>query len=500
MSKEDFDKGLETVEKFFHEGMPELARDKLEFLVRRHRVAQEDIWYIEELRARIAMDLGDPAEAQARCWASVNSPAGQILPRQQYNYSNYLFLQNYSIQDSDEKRRQDAFRYHDFEQALEPFRHEAARHRKHKKIRIGYLAPEFADGVVSQFAVQLLGSYDRTRFEVYCYSVCEKRDDFTKVVQGWVDGWHQRKTGRGFAPREFAEKVYEDEIDILFDLSGHTAGGLTVQVAAYQPAPVQLTGIGYMGTTGLRRSAYFLGDPYCDPVGESEGDFSETLLRMPRSHFCYTPSEHAYHLEPRYKAKAAGEGIVFGSFNNMLKVNTEVLRAWSEILKRVPGSRLLLKSSGWRSPYAQKAFRQRAQAAGISPERISLEPSDPFYMERYNAVDIALDTFPYVGGGTTCDALYMGVPVVSLYGARHGTRFGFSLLSNTGVAELAVASVDEYIERAAALAQDRELLDGLHNHLPDMLRSSPVMDAAGYMRDIQALYERVWSKWLEEGA
>ena len=221
-------------------------------------------------------------------------------------------------------------------------------------------------------------------------------------------------------------------------------------------------------------------------------DFSERLLRLPCSHFCYTPTELAFQEK---RERLPHDGIVFGSFNQFGKINGRVMACWNEILRRVPGSRLLLKYM-LTSAQQQRAIKRRLREAGLPMERVMLENSSKQYMGRYNAVDIALDTFPYVGGGTTCDALYMGVPVVSLYGRRHGTRFGYSLLMNTGLGEMAAATEAEYVEKAVALAGDAGLLSALHREIPDMFRNSPVMDAAAYLRCMQAAFEQIWQEWL----
>ena len=482
---------LAEVQKLMATGDYRLALDKLDHYMATAGIPEAE-WYVEELRSRIYMDLGEAEESIAHIWASVQCKAGLSRGRQQYNYSNYLFLQHYATDMPDERRRDDAFFYHGFELGLETFQHSRARHQAHKRLRIGYIAPYFQDNVVSSFSIQLLGAYDRRRFEVHCY-VCGRSDDETaEYIRGKVDGWYETSREGQYQPRQMAERIYEDEIDILFDLGGHSAGGLSLQVAAYHPAPVQISGIGYMSTTGMRNMDYFLGDPYCDPPGMSEADFSERLLRLPHSHFCYTPTELAYKAK---REREPHEGIVFGSFNNFLKVNERVLACWAEILRRVPDSCLLLKYM-LTNPQAQRRFKSKMRAAGIPMERVTIENFTRQYMARYNAVDIALDTFPYVGGGTTCDALYMGVPVVSLYGRRHGTRFGYSLLMNAGLGELAAGSEEDYVEKAVALAHDKELLAALHKNIPQLFRQSPVMDARGYVCDVQEAYERVWQQWL----
>ena len=222
-------------------------------------------------------------------------------------------------------------------------------------------------------------------------------------------------------------------------------------------------------------------------TGTADGDFQEKLLRL-RSHFCYTPSERAQYVRYDYEV---GSHIRFATFNNCLKINEEVAAAWAEILRRVPGSTLLVKNST-KKDYVQRDRYQMLLRAGIPAERIILEGCTKDYLQRYTDVDIHLDTFPYVGGATTANSLLMGVPVITRYGQRHGTRFGYSMLMNVGLGELAAQ------DTAVALAEDKELLRLLHAQLPHRMRQSPLMDSKGYMRELEGCYERIWQQWLAQ--
>ncbi len=188
--------------------------------------------------------------------------------------------------------------------------------------------------------------------------------------------------------------------------------------------------------------------------------------------------------------------VVFGSFNNYHKITDEMLEIWRRILDKVPGSRLLLKNV---IPDEKRAalLRARAERLGIAAERLELRPGSPDYLDEYVDMDIALDTYPYPGGGTTCEALYMGVPVVTRYGRRHGSRFGFSILSNIGIEELAADTPEGYIERAVMLARDKELLSALHGQLRRMMQNSPLMRARDYVCEVEAAYEAMWRAWME---
>ena len=290
---------------------------------------------------------------------------------------------------------------------------------------------------------------------------------------------------------EAAHAIFRDGIDILVDLAGHTAGR-TLPILAYRPAPVQIAGIGYFASTGLRTMDYFLADPVL-AAGTAEEGFTEELLVLPHSHWCWQPLHAAPAPAPE---PAEGRVVVFGSFNNFTKLSDTVLRTWAEILRRVPESRLLLKTDVFSCPDAREEALRRIEAAGIPSARVETEGASQDYLAAYNRVDIALDPFPYPGGGTTCDALYMGVPVVTLAGESLGSRFGASLLENIGAGALIAHTEEEYIALAAALAGDAATIDALHAGLRGMMENSPVMDAAGYGSDVGASYEAVWAFYM----
>ena len=299
-----------------------------------------------------------------------------------------------------------------------------------------------------------------------------------------------------FTPAEAARRIHADEVDILFDLAGHSAGGKTLQIAAYKPAPVQISGIGYFNTTGLSAMDYFLGDAIVDPP-EMDALFVERILRLPESHLCFTPSERFRAYEQLQRAPHTP--VVFGSFNNFAKITDEMLTCWSEVLRAVPTARLLLKNV---HPRAETLIRmwQRAEHAGIDLARLELRPGSKDYLRDYLDADVILDTYPYQGGGTTCEALCMGLPVVTMAGTRHGARFAVSLLKNAGLGELIAESPAAYVERAIGLANDPELLAALHTAIPRMMRASPLMDGVRYVRAVEAAYEMIWERYLNEEA
>lgn len=424
--------------------------------------------------------------------------AAEFVPDLKYKlheYSNYLFACHYNFMSS-----QEYFMAHTgYEALIESLgikSREIKPYAGHEKIRIGYLSPDFKRHVVLLFIWAMLTQYDNNSFEVYCYSLTpeNKEDKYSEYIKAKVSGW---ECVEKMQPAEAAELIASQEIDILVELAGHTShNGLAIM--AYKPAPVQVCGIGYFATTGLKSVDYFLSDRYIVGiydrsddllVGESEV-FTEKLLILPNSHFCYVPLNEVPDVQGA-PCKKNGY-ITFGSFNNLTKVNDKVLEVWAQILLQVPESKLYLKSSQLDDDEARRNIVKKLNTLGIAIERLILEGFSRDYLPEYYRMDIALDTFPYPGGGTTCDALYMGVPVVTLGDGSHGGNFGVSLLSNVGLSECCAFSIEEYISKAVMIASDFELVDTLHLGLRNMVEKSPLMDSKAYMRDLENAYRNIY--------
>ena len=406
------------------------------------------------------------------------------------DYSNYLFNLHY-LKEPQDFMLEAAKKYGEMLSHVEQYRH---RPHGREKMRIGYISPDLRFHVVAFFSYALLKDYDRERFEVYCYTNCIE-DKASAEFASWVDGW---RNVRGLSFAEIARVIYEDEVDILFDLAGHTAQNM-LPVLAYKPAPVQVSGIGYFDTTGLPAVDYFLTDDYLDPAEEQGGNdryFTEKLLRLPQSHFCYMWHDAPGELE---EVPSLENGyITFGCLNNFAKVTEEMLGLWQQIMAQVPGSRLHLRAQIFGSAYGRELALRRIEAAGIDRAKVEVFPFAPDYLADYKGIDIALDTYPYPGGGTTCDALYMGVPVVTLVGQRHNARFGYSLLMNMGLGELCTFSGEEYVRRAVELAKDSGCLQALHKNLRSIMENSPVMASRPYVAAVERAYGDIYRKWLEE--
>ena len=353
----------------------------------------------------------------------------------------------------------------------------------HDKIRVGFLSGDFRKHSAMKWSWSLLTRLDKNRFNVYCYSSNKHSDKITDYLREHVDTWRDICD---LTDEQAAELIHEDEIDILIDLSGHTSGN-RLRVAAYHPAAVQISGVGYTNSTGLDAMDYFLTDVHC--AGNPDY-FTEKLLILPHSHICYAAPLEVAIAAPPCLAKGY---VTFGSFNNFDKMTDEVLTVWKKILDAVPNSRLIIKNGLINNNDGRDFVVKRLKKFGFDAEQFELRGYTIDYLSEYGDVDIGLDTFPFTGGITTCDALWMGVPVVSLYGDRHGTRIGLSILANVGLEGFATDSLDRYVELAVALAGDKDLLSLLRTNLRGMMSRSPLMDSAGYIRDVEAVFVKILS-------
>ncbi len=481
----NFTLGLEQATLFYKQKQPQEAITVLLMLQRQNLLPEQ--WYlVYKTLAGCYFMAGDLARSSDYYRQALVHCCGPYLSEKTMLYSNYLFLQHYLPQWNDEELAKEHFAY----SALVNTRPAFVHLRKDKdKLRIGYLSPDFCEHVNMFFFIQLLARCNRKRYEVIGYSVSGREDHTTQQLQRLASGWRDLSA---LSSEDAARVIYEDCVDILFDLSGHASGGVTLPIMDWHPAPVQVCGIGYMSTTGDPAVDYFLTDVYCDPPGAGDSLFTEKLVRLPHTHLCYTPSERALHCQKIY---AVHTPVVFGSFNNFAKVTDQMLQLWLTILQQVPGSHLLLKDSG-NLPFLAASLRRRAESIGFRTDQLELRLGTGNYLDEYYDIDIALDTYPYVGGGTTCDALYMGVPVISLFGTRHSTRFGYSLLMNVGLGELAAGTAEAYMERAVALAKEPLLLTELHHVLRSLMKKSPLMNGWQYVQEMENAYEAMWRRWL----
>ncbi len=364
------------------------------------------------------------------------------------------------------------------------------------------MSPNLFRHSVAHFLLPVLRAHDRQHVEVFCYSNSIIVDDTTRALQAASEQW---RTILGASDEEVAAQIRADSIDILVDLAGHTGDGRLLTFAR-RPAPIQVAWLGYPQTTGLSAMDYRLSDAVVEPPGEADGLSAETIVRLPRGFHCFgRPGESGPGddcdgdaLEVGPLPALANGFVTFGSFNTVQKMPPSLVAMWAQVLHRVPGSRLLLKSL----PDAVIADRYQDLFAGqgIDPERIEFlhwTPSRPEHLRLYNRMDVALDTFPYHGTTTTCEALWMGVPVLSLCGDAHVSRVGASLLTQVSLAEWIADDADSYVEKAARHAADLSGLARLRARLRGTMRGSALCDAPRFTRDLEAAYRTMWRAWCQ---
>ncbi|UFS72424.1 tetratricopeptide repeat protein [Geomonas sp. RF6] len=365
--------------------------------------------------------------------------------------------------------------------------------REERRIRLGYLSPDFREHSVAYFIEPILRHHDRSRFEIFCYANVASPCRVTERLQGLCDRWINIC---GVGDEAAARQIASHGIDILVDLAGHT-GGSRPLLLARKPAPIQVTWIGYPNTSALPTVDYRLTDTLVDPPGESDELHTEALIRLPRIFSCYgAPNPSPPVAPPPFRRNGY---LTFGSFNNLAKVTPEVLGLWAQVLLALPTSRLLVKAKALSGRCVAARIRETLGWLGVDPERIDLEGGNVGtyeHLEQYGRVDMALDTFPYNGTTTTCEALWMGVPVLTLAGKSHAGRTGVTILTNCGLSELIAEHKAEYVATAVRLAGDPDHLAELRQGLRKRVQRSPVMDAAGVTAEV----ERVFTDFFRAGA
>jgi protein O-GlcNAc transferase len=421
----------------------------------------------------------------------------QLKPDALKPYESLLMLMNYS---SDYDPPAIFSEHLNFSKQFEyPLRFIRTAHTNDKipdrKLKIGYLSPDFRQHSVNYFIEPVLTSHRHDRFELFCYSDVSVPDSVTERLQGYADQW---RNIAGMSDEQVAGMIRNDGIDILIDLAGHT-GNNRILVFALKPAPVQVNWLGYPNTTGLAAVDYRIVDAYTDPPGLTDPFYTEQLIRLPDSFLCYQPDNNS---------PAAGDlpalqsgHITFGSFNVFRKVSQKTVALWAAVLKALPDARLLLKTKNLSDRATCHNAREMFTAQGISPDRLDLLshiPSFTGHLDTYNRIDIGLDTFPYNGTTTTCEALWMGVPVITLAGNTHASRVGVSLLTNIGLPGLIAETVGEYVSIAVKLAGDLKNLQSLRENLRGMMAHSLLTDAKRFVIALETCYREIWQKWCKQ--
>ena len=413
--------------------------------------------------------------------------------------SNLLFLLHYFTETSPDQHFAEHKRWAEwFETPIKAsWRSHTNSREPGRRLRIGYVSPDLRDHPVVSFIGPILRHHRRDQVEVFAYANVKTPDAVSERMRGWADHW---RNIFGLPPAEVAEMVRRDGIDILIDLAGHTTNH-SLPVFALKPAPVQITWIGYPNTSGLTAMDYRLTERFSDPPRETERWHSEELIRLPETFSCYEAPTESPTVGP---LPAMVNGFVtFGSFNNFRKLSPATIQLWARLLREMPTARLLLKSQGLGRVGVQQRLVEQFTRAGVDVARLDLRGaglSKDQHMGLYNQVDVCLDPFPYNGTTTTCDALWMGVPVVTLVGRTHVARVGLSLVTNLGFPDWAVASEDEYVSKCKALVSDLPKLVAIRASLRETMSKSPLCDAPRFIEHLESAYRDVWERWCRRQA
>lgn len=440
--------------------------------------------------------LGTVYCCQGRIAESIaeHETAARLQPNEPLSYSNLLMTMHYQTSNEADNalalHRRWAERYGGSENPPE------SSHSNNpdpaRRLRIGYVSPDFREHSVAYFLEPLLANHDPGNVEIFCYADVPRPDATTERMKALAHHWRPISK---FPTSQVANLIRTDAIDILVDLAGHT-GSNRLPVFALKPAPVQTTYLGYPDTTGLSTIDYRLTDGHADPVGVSDAYYTEKLLRLEPGFLCYRPPADAPEVAP---SPCASNGYVsFGSFNNLCKVNPEVIALWSRLLHALPNAKLVLKYHWLSDAATRERYVAMFAQNGISLDRLQIfgmAPTTSEHLATYARMDIALDTFPYNGTTTTCEAMWMGVSVVTLAGRTHSGRVGVSLLSQAGLTEQIANSPDEYVDKAVQLAGDPDRLARLRAELRPRLADSSLCDGESFARSVEAAYRGMWEKW-----
>jgi protein O-GlcNAc transferase len=463
-------------------------------LARRDRLAEADAHYEKAIaldakyaepqtnRGNLLKDRGE-IDAAVACYRR----AVELRPDLSALHSNLLLALHYhaGYSPADLQREHDAWAERHVAPLAAARRPHDNSHDPERRLRVGYVSPDFREHPVARFVLPLFREHDRKQVQVYAYSDVAKADPITNVLRNRVDRWRDVAT---LGNEQLAETIRADGIDVLVDLAAHS-GGNRLLTFARKPAPVQITYLAYCSTTGVDAIDYRVTDRVLDPPGEWSG-YTETSLHLPNCYWCYS--------EPQVRptpARAAGPPT-FGCLNNFAKVSDLTLELWARLLLRVPEARLLLYA---RTEFHRDRVRGALRKAGVDEARAVFvgRQSLADYLLTYREIDVALDPHPYGGGTTSCDALWMGVPVVTLVGRTAVSRAGATLLANVGLERLVARSEEQYVELAAGLLSDAEGLAALRAELRARVEASPLMDAPQFARDFEALLKSAWRAWGE---
>jgi len=417
-----------------------------------------------------------------------------IRPDYQQARSNLLSLLSYNVLCTPEEMllaHREWDRIHGGPDKARTFSH-PVRDDPGRRLRIGYVSTDLRRHVISNFFEPILEHHDAAQVEVFCYAEVDNPDDVTRRLQGLAHRW---RFTVGMSDRELADQIHEDHIDILVDLNGHTtAVSNRLGAFTYKPAPVQATYLGYFTTTGLTAMDYWITDEVLHPQDTIELA-NETLWRLPRCCMVYSPPPEA----PLPSERQAHD-IIFACFNHLSKISPAAVELWSQVLRAVPTAQLMIKTKQLADSAIQTMMKKRFAAQGIPPERLILLPHNVSYEEHlatYGKIDIVLDAVPRTGGTMTAEALWMGVPVITLAGERFIERLSASMLEAIGVPQLIAYDQADYIEKAAALARNHSQRQQLRATLRQRMAQSPLCDGPSLARTLEKAYRDMWHRYLK---
>ncbi|OAN54660.1 hypothetical protein A6A04_12100 [Paramagnetospirillum marisnigri] len=370
-----------------------------------------------------------------------------------------------------------------------PFAEHANARDPNRRLKVGYVSPDFRLHPCSHFVLPVLEHHDKSRFEIFCYFNRAVDDPYTELFRRVADHWSRCQEESDEA---LAARIRDDGIDILVECAGHM-GNSRLPMFGLRPAPIQVSHPLYPNTTGVATMDYRIMDPIFAPPW-ADAWHSESLVRMPQVHVSYRPhrSDVAPSPEPPFRSNGY---VTFGCFNNFAKIGESTVDAWSAILRRIPTAKLMLKWKGLGDREAERYARARFVQRGVDPDRIVLVGWSPDPYTPYHAIDIALDPFFANGGTTTCDALWMGVPIVTCHGRTPFSRVGLCHLTNIGLPDLITADAPAYIDKVAWLACDIDALSDLRRGMRERFMASPLMDGSGYTRHLEDAYRVMWRRW-----
>ncbi|HLW91917.1 MAG TPA: tetratricopeptide repeat protein [Roseiarcus sp.] len=438
-------------------------------------------------RANILKDQGRLDEALA-----LYKHALELEPDAAATHSNLLLSQHYLPRRSNAELFSAAREFDERFGQSAPKRAFSIVSSDERRLRIGYVSADFRTHPVGYFLARVLEAHDRHAFEIFCYANHVKSDAMTQRLATAAEHWRGIS---GAADVDAAAMIAGDAIDILVDLSGHTAGN-RLPLFALRPAPVQVSWLGYFGTTGLGAMDYILMDRWAAPAG-CESWYSETVLRLPYGRFCYAPPDYA---PPVADPPALSTGYVaFGSFNNISKISDATIELWRDVLCAAPQSRLIVKWKALDDEETRRRLANAFAAAGVQKERLEFRGFSPHaeMLAEYADIDIALDPFPFGGGLTSCEALWMGVPVVTLPGDRPASRQTIAFLNLLGLSECVATTPADYAARAAALAADPARLREIRRSLRARMAMSPLCDGPLFTRNLEAAFRQMWQASLD---